>query len=383
MKILLIGEYSRLHNSLKEGLLALNHQVILVSNGDGFKNYPVDINVGATLFIKPFFFFISKVLHKLTNISLIQLENGYRFYKVLPKLKDFDVIQLINENSLKTHPFLEKRLLKKLIYQNKKVYLLSCGTDYVSVKYAYDKNLRYSILTPLQNDIGLKKSYKFILMYITKPFYKLHKFIYENIHGVIASDIDYHIPLIGNSKYLGLISNPINIEKIKFNPNEIIEKIVIFQGINSLNYLKKGNSFFEDALEIIQKKYSDKIDIITTRDIPYQDYNKLYNSCHILLDQVYAYDQGYNALEAMAQGKVVFTGAEQEWLDYYKLKEDTVAINALPDAQKIADKLEWLILNPENILKISKNARSFIEKEHNYINIAKKYLSIWKNNSTP
>ena len=37
MKILLIGEFSRLHNSLKEGLLALGHEVVLVNNGDGFK----------------------------------------------------------------------------------------------------------------------------------------------------------------------------------------------------------------------------------------------------------------------------------------------------------------------------------------------------------
>ena len=32
--------------------------------------------------------------------------------------------------------------------------------------------------------------------------------------------------------------------------------------------------------------------------------------------------EGFNALEAMAKGKVVFTGAEKEWLDYHNLKED-------------------------------------------------------------
>ena len=37
---------------------------------------------------------------------------------------------------------------------------------------------------------------------------------------------------------------------------------------------------------------------------------KNYEQAHIILDQVYAFDQGYNALEAMAKGKVVFTGAE-------------------------------------------------------------------------
>ena len=45
MRILLLGEYSRLHNTLKEGLIALGHQVILVGSGDGFKNYPVDYSI--------------------------------------------------------------------------------------------------------------------------------------------------------------------------------------------------------------------------------------------------------------------------------------------------------------------------------------------------
>jgi glycosyltransferase involved in cell wall biosynthesis len=92
---------------------------------------------------------------------------------------------------------------------------------------------------------------------------------------------------------------------------------------------------------------------------------------------VYAYDQGYNALEAMAKGKVVFTGAEQEWLNHYNLQEDTVAINALPNTVHIASKLEWLINNPDKLIEISKNARAFIEKEHQYKNIANRYLKIW------
>ena len=141
--------------------------------------------------------------------------------------------------------------------------------------------------------------------------------------------------------------------------------------------IKKEMTFLKKHFDIISKKYSDKIEIITTRSIPYTAYINAYNKAHILLDQVYAYDQGYNALEAMAKGKVVFTGAEQEWLTYYNLKEDTVAINALPNANEIAKKLEWLILNPQQIKIISKNARAFIEREHNYIKSAQKYLDKW------
>ena len=195
---------------------------------------------------------------------------------------------------------------------------------------------------------------------------------------MIASDLDYHIPLLGHPKYLGLIPNPINIEKLEFQPLRVSDKIVIFHGINSHNYYKKGNDIFEEALSIVNRKYSENIKIVTVRSLPYDQYIKTYNKAHIMLDQVYAYDQGYNALEAMAKGKVVFTGAEQEWLDYYNLKEDTVAINALPDAEKIAKKLEWLICNPEKIAEISTNARRFVETHHNHINCAKQYLNTWQ-----
>lgn len=377
MKILLIGEYSRLHNSLKEGLIENGHEVLLIGSGDEFKKYPVDINITSKIKETPFLFIIMKLFYRLTRIDLVKLEIAFKFYRILPVMKSFDVVQLINENILNTYIPIEIWLLKKIKKQNKKLFLLSCGSDYISVKYAFDKKLRYSILTPLHNNPELKKLYRYVLKYISKPNLKLHKFVFKNIEGVFASDIDYHIPLRGHPKYLGLIPNPINIKKLKFTPLKIENKVTIFHGINSKSSIKKGNPFFIQALKNIEKKYPDKVCITTTTDVPYNEYIKLYNESHILLDQVYAFDQGYNALEAMAKGKVVFTGAEKEWLDYYNLKEDSVAINALPNADAITKKIEWLILNPDKIIEISNNARAFIEKEHHYIKIAKSYVSNW------
>lgn len=45
MKILLLGEYSNVHNTLAEGLRQLGHQVTVASNGDFWKNYPRDIDL--------------------------------------------------------------------------------------------------------------------------------------------------------------------------------------------------------------------------------------------------------------------------------------------------------------------------------------------------
>src|SRR5690606_38230436 len=135
------------------------------------------------------------------------------------------------------------------------------------------------------------------------------------------TDLDYHIPLIGHPKYLGLIANPVNVDKIPFSTLEITDKIQIFLGINHESYYKKGINYFEEALEIIRNRHPEKVHITVCRSIPYNDYIKLYDQAHILLDQAFAKDQGYNALEAMAKGKVVFTGAETEFTEHYNLNE--------------------------------------------------------------
>jgi glycosyltransferase involved in cell wall biosynthesis len=215
-----------------------------------------------------------------------------------------------------------------------------------------------------------------VLKFRKKEYQKLHDFIYENIVGIIASDIDYDIPMQGDLKYLGMIPNPVNVAKIEAVPLPSLEKIVIFHGINSENYYKKGNDYFEKALDVIQKKYQDKVEIITTRSVPYAKYIESYNKAHIVLDMVYSFDQGFNALEAMAKGKVVFTGAEREFEQFYGLTQK-VNINAKPDVDYLVAELSGLIENPTQITAIGARARAFVEKEHDYIESAKKYLNTW------
>jgi glycosyltransferase involved in cell wall biosynthesis len=378
MRILLLGEYSRLHNSLKEGLVQLGHDVTIVGDGDDFKDYPVDFSIDAKISkSKPIVYF-RRLIHRLFKYDFAKTERGIRFYFLLKRLKNFDVVQLINESAIKTTAGFEIFLLKKIIQQNKKLFLLSCGTDAVCMQYMVDKKFKYSTLTPYFESANRSNIYHYMFEYLSKSHLKLHHFLYKNIKGVIASDMDYAIPLQGNSKFLGLIPNPINTKKIVFKELIIEDKIIIFLGINRHSYQRKGLDLFEKALESIKKTYSNKVKIIKVENLPYPEYSSVLDQSHIILDQVYAYDQGYNALESMAKGKVVFTGAEQEFVDYYKLTE-RVAINALPDVNELVKELSFLIENPQEIIKIGKNARDFIEKEHDYVKIAEKYLKVWKN----
>ncbi|MEC8884031.1 MAG: glycosyltransferase, partial [Bacteroidota bacterium] len=110
---------------------------------------------------------------------------------------------------------------------------------------------------------------------------------------------------------------------------------------------------------------------------PYAEYIDSYREADIILDQTYAEDQGYNALEAMAQGKVVFTGAGASFCERYQVAPNSVAIHTIPDAEKIAQDLEELILNPQRIAEIGTRAKRFVQEHHNYLNVAEKYVSAW------
>ncbi len=377
MKILLVGEYNSIHYTLKEGLETLGHHVTVVGLGDGFKKRSVDINFRQP-YQQGFKNFLKRVVYRIFKVDLNSESIKRQFFENKHIFQGNDVVQLVNENSFSTLPHIETELLSYIFKNNKNVFLLSCGTDHLSVTYAMEKKFRYSIATPYLEKRGTEKQFQHMIQYLEPDFETLHYFIIDNIQGILASDLDYHIPLIGHPKYLGMVPNPVNLDKLEYKPLKIGERIIIFHGINTNNYYKKGNDIFEEALKILKKTHSEKIEVITVHSVPYAEYIMAFDSCHILLDQVFAYDQGYNALEAMAKGKLVFTGAETEFLDYYQLAEDEVAINALPDAKKIADKLIWLIDHPEKLIEISKNARAFVEKEHHHVLGAKRYLEKWK-----
>lgn len=377
MKILLVGEFSRLHNSLKEGLTILKQDVSIIGTGDNFKEFPVDFSIKPTFILSSSLLkFINKVFFKLFKSDLQLLEKGIRFYFLLPKLKNYDVVQLINSNAIETYPFASRYLLNKLFNQNKKINLLICGEDTPIIEYLLKKEMKYSILSPLIADKKLKKSYNYSLKYVEPNYRKTFDFIKKKSSSIITSDIDYKIPMEKMGYDSLFIPNPINTDKIIFEPLKIDDKIIIFLGINESSSVKKGSDFFEKAIEIIKQKYPAQVETIVTRSIPYKHYIEAYDKAHILLDQIYSYDQGYNALEAMAKGKVVFTGAENEFYKQYNLTEK-VAINALPDIDYLVNELSYLIENPNEIIAIGKRARTFVEKEHHYTKISEKYLTVW------
>ncbi len=376
MRILLVGEYSRFHNSLKEGLQELQHDVTLIGRADNFKNYPIDISLEATFFHKKIPNAFRQLLFKVFKFDIAFLEIAFRFYKHRKSFQAYDVVQLINEFPFATIPFVERKLLKYLFKHNKKVYLSSCGDDFHYVNFILNADLPYHMLTAYQNDKSTKKWFQYSLQYLSKAHEKLHHFVIEHSKGVIPANFDYEMAYRKHPKVLPLLPFPINVDALQFEPLTYTGKVIIFHGVNQVNFLKKGNNLIEKALKIIEEKYPNRVEVQTVSNLPYTEYIETYTKAHIIMDQLYGYDQGYNALEAMAKGKVVFSGAENDFLKHYQL-EKPVLMNATPNVNDLVEKLSYLIENPEEMIAIGKRARTFVEEFHEYTSVAEQYVSLW------
>ena len=81
----------------------------------------------------------------------------------------------------------------------------------------------------------------------------------------------------------------------------------------------------------------------------------------------------------MAMGKVVLGGAEPEALDFLGIKDSPI-INILPSSESIIDAIEKLIIDREKLKVLGYESRKYVEKYHDHIEIAKKYISVWTEN---
>lgn len=363
MKILLIGEYSNVHWTLAEGLRALGHEACVVSNGDFWKDYRRDIS-------------LVRKYTKAGGISYL-----LKTYALLPKLRGYDVVQLINPMFLEVKAeriFPIYRYLKK---HNKKIFLGAFGMDTYWVNACKQKPriFRYSDFNigdkEILNDYTIEQAADWLGT--TKE--RLNKEIAANCNGIIAGMYEYHTAY--KEEYqdkLTYIPFPIYSEsKAASTHYDNRRKVRFFIGINKSRNIYKGTDIMLRALERVVADYPAECELLKAESIPFEQYTKMVNRCDVLLDQLYGYSPGMNALLAMSKGKIVVGGAEEECYDILDEKTLRPMINVVPDEEDVYRQLEWLIKNKEKIATMQRESIEFIEKHHNPEKVAKQYLDFW------
>lgn len=362
MKILLIGEYSNVHWTLAQGLRQLGHQVKVLSDGDSWKNYPRDINLKRYHYNK--WGGLSYMLH---------------LYSLLPYMRGYDIVQLINPMFLEIkaeHIFFFYKYLRK---HNRKVFLGAYGMDRYWVKAGCDcKTFRYSDFnmgTELRDSAEIRQWKE---EWLDGCKGKLNTYIAEDCDGIISGLYEYWMSYAPHFREkTTFIPFPINVKEITPVYRSPKEKIRCFIGIQKARSIYKGTDIMLRALEDVARRYA-HCEIIKTESVPYPEYCRLMDSSHLLLDQLYSYTPAMNGLLAMAKGLILVGGGEPESYDLLQETSLRPIINVQPNEEDVIRQLENVMEHKFDLDARSQMSREFIEKYHEYTLVAEKYISFWK-----
>lgn len=371
MKILLLGEFSNVHWTLACALRKLGHEVCVVSNGDEWKGYPSDI----ALVRKP---------GRWGTVSYL-----YKVMRLLPKLRGYDVVQLINpvhfidlkaERGVRIYDYLRKH--------NKRVFLGAFGYDYYHVyDSAVRRTLRYcDFYTPtreVHHEWNTANEHDWL--HTCKKEVSIH--VAETCHGIITGLYEYDVayrPYFPDKTTF--IPFPIDVEGMDDDVHEIMNaeemddaprKLRFFIGIQRHRTSLKGTDVMLRALERLVADYPDRAEMVKVESVPFAQYRQMMRSSDVLLDQIYSYTPAMNALLAMSQGLILVGGGEEENYDILGEKELRPIVNVLPDEEDIYRQLEWLVLHPEHIGRLKRESKEYIRRHHDSLKVAQRYLEAW------
>lgn len=364
MKILLIGEYSNLHATLAEGLRHLGHSVTVVSDGNKWRNYPRDINLDRKSTST-----IGGILYLLRLVSL------------LPRLRGYDVVQLINPDFLQLKSERQRWFYYFLRRHNKRLFIGAFGSDWYWVDAGLHKKLlRYGdfyIGTHTRADEPQTQA--FINEWINTPKGDYCREIMNDCDGIPACLYEYQVCY---SDYFP--------QKTKFIPLPIIachdkpvhlfdgQRIRFFIGIDKARSQYKGTDIMFQALQHVASQHPAECEIVKVESLPYAEYMKSMDNCDVMLDQLYSYTPSMNSLLAMSKGIIVVGGGEPE--NYEIIQEQSLRpiINVEPTFESVCQQLEWLITHQESIEQLKADSIAYVKKHHDYIKVAQCYADMFE-----
>ena len=355
MKILLLGEYSNVHATLAKGLKAMGHEVTVVSNGDFWKNYPRDIN----LVRRP---------GKLGGLSYY-----FKIKRLLPSLRGYDIVQLINPMFLEIKARRILPIYQYLRRHNGKMIMGAFGMDYYWVNECVEhKPLRYSdfnIGEELRTDSDAMKERS---DWIGTDKEHLNRYIAEDCDGIVAGLYEYWVcyqPYFPEKTVY--IPYPIVVDTTTTAVTPVHQPLRLFIGINRERSAYKGTDIMLRAAEKVVKAYPGKVVLEKAESVPYAQYQTMMENSDAILDQLYSYTPSMNSLLAMSKGIVCIGGGEEE--HYKLLKEEKLRpiVNVEPTEESVVTALVKLVTHPEEVTRLKKESIEYILRHHDYMKRAK------------
>ena len=363
MKILFIGDYSNLHACLAAELRRRGHQATVVSNRCGYMATHSDI-------------FIERKPGMAGGIKYL-----YKLFSLLPELKGYDAVQLINSNFLSLKPGKIKYFFDRIKGENGGTFLTLAGDDYYFVKACADAEMfRFSEFKTGNrlNEYCLENP-GHMHGWISQENRKWSEYLYQEIDGAMSVLPEYDMAARGVlGDRLAFTNLPVDLSTLPFSPLDIEGKLRVFVGMRSGMETQKGTRILLETAQRLQREMPEKVEVERVSDVSLTEYLGRMRQSHLLLDQLYSYSPATNALQAMAMGVVAASGAQPEYYEYIGNPAERPIIELAPLDDDLQEHLRNYILDPSPLREMSRQGRALVEKHNDVRIVADKFIRHWE-----
>ena len=404
MKILLIGEASFLHNTLKKGLLERGHRVLTMSDGNGWHDAPRDIDLRR-----------DGRWGKFGGLWVV-----WQLLRHLPKLCFNDVVQIHNYQFVPLMYRWNTLLLRFLKLTNRCVVKGCFGDDPQIFRRQAQGVPAYSDTFwsgQLQNtdqhrdriaevvEHGAEASWRKTTAMADALVPCLYEYWLDYNEPPYAAKLHY-IPLPMECEKMvrwcdGEMVKWCNGEMVRWCNGEMVRcvgnvttspshpnnsqlapshHLTILIGLQPKRDFMKGAMKIAMFVEEVARRHPGMVQIKYVEGVPYDEYMRLLAEADVLVDQLYSYTPSMNSLAAMARGTVVIGGGEEEYYEF--IGEDTLRpiINVrpdVPDEENIAT-IERALFTDGTLERMRCESVEFVHKYHDYRHVAEQYEQLYR-----
>ena len=350
MNVLLLGEYSNVHHTLCEALRRAGHEVLLISDGDGWKDYPRDID-----------------LHRRLSGPFGSLIYLCELAKLLPRMRGYDVVQLINPQVLYLKPRWNRWFFDYLKRHNRIVSLGCFGDDYYVVNRMQQKDfLAYTDFVAGDSIIDHPLNRQRIQTWCDPERRALTEHAVAQADCLMACLYEYYKVYEQEGFGAKLHYLPLPVESIKEKgkgKNRENSAVRVLLAVQKQRGPMKGTDQIEPLLVRLAKEYPDQIDLHRIESVSFEQYCQEVDAADVIVDQLYSYTPAMTALEAMRRGKVVISGGERYELEGVWYEAPVINLRPFADEENY-QKLRETLLDRNKIAQLSEDSRAYVAKYH-------------------
>lgn len=366
MKVLLLGEYSNVHHTLCQALRRAGHEVLLISDGDGWKDYPRDID-----------------LRRHRPGPLGSAQYLWQLFRLLPKLRGYDVVQIINPIFLDVKPRWNRWLFDYLKRNNGKVSVGCFGDDYYVIsRMQDDRYLAYTDFYAADRVIDHEVNRRRIAAWMQSPKAELTQYIMARADSLVACLYEYYrvydTPEFRDRLHYIPLPIQVNDDQRTKPAQPVGSQVNILFAAQKQRGQMKGTDQLEPLFDRLAQEYPERIRLNKIVSVPFAEYRRLVSEADVIVDQLYSFTPAMAALESLSQGKIVVSGYEQEYRQFIGAEGESGIINLRPfDDEHNYRILVDTLTDDTKIAQLKQSSQAFVRQYHDADRVAAEYLRVW------